>query len=57
MKINKKALRDKARNEYRELSEEGKNMEERRKRIWRIWERIWGEHGINRYQNMSEENK
>ena len=57
MKINKKVLRDKARNKYREISEEGKNMEERRKRIWRIWERIWGEHGINRYQNMSEENK
>ena len=33
MKINKKVLRDKARNKYRELSEEGKNMEERRKRI------------------------
>ena len=28
MKINKKILTDKARNKYRDLSEEGKNMKE-----------------------------
>ena len=42
MKITKKReLREKAKNKYRELSEEEKNIK--------------GEHGRNRYHNMSEE--
>ena len=42
-KNNKEVLRDKARNKYRELSEEEKNIKR--------------EYGRNRYQNMSEEDK
>ena len=42
-KNNKEVLTDKARNKYRELSEEEKNIKR--------------EYGRNRYQNMSEEDK